>query len=189
MANSTKLILDAFSDLGKQLGDRFYFTGLKDCPSVYVGHSGDYLVVNNNESGIHFTGIEKIAQDLEEYGLIGGGQVTGFTGLYDTPSNYESGKYLISTENSLEYIDATELAKTLPVFPRDIPGTSSLPQPASDYNGEIVRVGCDLMISCDGEWKPLVSTDRLPLSEAERDFLSRMCHYCWRLYSIYRIYR
>jgi len=84
MANSTKLILDAFSELGKQLGDRFYFTGLKDCPSVYVGHSGDYLVVNDDESGIHFTGIEKIATDLTDYGF---GTIPSYTDLPDVTEN------------------------------------------------------------------------------------------------------
>jgi len=85
MANSTKLILDAFSELGKQLGDRFYFTGLKDCPSVYVGHSGDYLVVNDDESGIHFTGIEKIATDLTDYGFSS--TIPSYTDLPDVTEN------------------------------------------------------------------------------------------------------
>lgn len=116
MANSTKLILDAFSDLGKQLGDRFYFTGLKDCPSIYVGHSGDYLVVNDDENGISFTGVEKIAEDLIDYGFSPGegGVSSFFTGLSDTPDEYDDGKYLISTENGLSFtgISFTGLSDT-----------------------------------------------------------------------------
>ena len=45
------------------------FSGLQDTPSGYLSHSGDYLIVNDNESGIHFTGIEKIASDLTDYGF------------------------------------------------------------------------------------------------------------------------
>ena len=48
------------------------FSGFQDTPTGYLGHSGDYLVVNDGESGIHFTGIEKIAQDLTDYGFSAG---------------------------------------------------------------------------------------------------------------------
>ena len=47
----------------------YTFSGLHDTPLDYLGHSGDYLVVSDNESGVHFTGIEKIAYDLTDYGF------------------------------------------------------------------------------------------------------------------------
>ena len=163
------------SDMGAVIetyvSGKLYFSGMHDTPSGYFGHSGDYLVVSENESGIHFTGIEKIAQDLTDYGFGGNDSenITGFTGLHDTPSNYESGYYLRSTETGLEYIDSRELGQDIPVIPNNYNSSTDLPSPALDYDGEIVKVGCDTYMSCEGEWKPLVSTDRLPLSEAERD--------------------
>jgi hypothetical protein len=89
--------LRGIQEMGKFISDRFYFTKLQDTPNFYESYSGDYLVVSDNESGINFTGIEKIAQDLTDYGFIGGDSVTGFTGLDDTPTNYQghSGDYLV----------------------------------------------------------------------------------------------
>ncbi len=170
--SSTKQSLAGIEDLLFAVKD-YVPTGLfelKDTPTGYQGHSGDYLIVNDNESGIHFTGIEKIASDLTDYGFGGNDSesITDFTGLHDTPINYQSGYYLRSTETGLEYIDSTGIAKDIPVIPKEYNSSNDLPVPAIDYDGEIVQVGCELYISCDGEWKPLVSIDRLPLSEAEQ---------------------
>ena len=74
--NTTKKHLAAIEGIATTL--RYTFdnlsltSGLHDTPSGYLGHSGDYLVVNNGESGIHFTGIEKIASDLTDYGFLEG---------------------------------------------------------------------------------------------------------------------
>jgi hypothetical protein len=38
-----------------------------------VDSGGKYLVVNDGEDGVSFSGIEKIAQDLEDFGFAGGG--------------------------------------------------------------------------------------------------------------------
>ena len=84
---------------------------LIDTPTGYIGHSGDYLIVNDGETDIHFTGIEKIAQDLTDYGFVGGEGSTNFTGLLDTPSDYNNGYYLRSTENGIEYAEPAELGK------------------------------------------------------------------------------
>ena len=70
--NKANDFLNGIKSIGKYISDRYYLTLLKDTPTGYQGHSGDYLVVNDNESGIHFTGIEKIAQDLEDFGFAGG---------------------------------------------------------------------------------------------------------------------
>ena len=90
-----------------------YFTGLSDTPSGYVSHSGHYLIVNDGESGIHFTGIEKIAQDLTNHGFVGGEGSNHFTGLQDTPSDYNSGHYLRSTDNGIEYAEPSELGQDI----------------------------------------------------------------------------
>lgn len=86
------------------------FSGLKDTPTGYLSHSGDYLVVNDGESGIHFTGIEKIAQDLTDYGFS-----TTFTGLSDTPNSFVSGKYLRVNDagDALEYVDTQDLTEQI----------------------------------------------------------------------------
>ena len=64
--------LRGIQEMGNFISDKFYFNKLKDTPNFYEGYSGDYLVVNDNESGIHFTGIEKIATDLTDYGFLDG---------------------------------------------------------------------------------------------------------------------
>ena len=83
MANpSHKIILNAFQEIGKSVNKKLYITGLNDTPTSYLGHSGDYLVVNDSQDGVNFTGIEKIAYDLTDYGFLdgvggGGGSSTG----------------------------------------------------------------------------------------------------------------
>ena len=82
-------------------------------------------MVTDGEDGIGFSGIEKIASDLTDYGFGGDGGSSTIPSYTDLP-------------------DVTE------------------------NDGKIVALGCDLHFSCDGEWKPLVSIDRLPLSETEQ---------------------
>lgn len=108
MSSSAQNSISGFYEIGQRIANRLYFEKLRDTPTGYLGHSGDYLVVNDGESGIHFTGIEKIASDLTDYGFSAG--ETAFTGLHDTPTGYQSGYYLRSTETGIEYIDATGLA-------------------------------------------------------------------------------
>ena len=69
MSESTKKMLEALREMGAAVSEKLYITGLFDTPTGYQGHSGDYLVVSDNESGVHFTGIEKIAADLTDYGF------------------------------------------------------------------------------------------------------------------------
>ena len=136
--------INAIQEMGVAVSKRLYITGLNDTPTGYLGHSGDYLVVNDGESGIHFTGIEKIANDLIDYGFGGGAGSSDFTGLQDTPSDYNNGAYLRSTTNGIEYAG---------IEPTYYDSITELPALAASYNGEVVRVGCDLYLSCDGVWK------------------------------------
>ena len=80
--------LSGMSKVGEYVSNQFYFNKLKDTPTGYLGHSGDYLVVNDGESGIHFTGIEKIASDLTDYGFGGGSSdIPKYTDLPDATEN------------------------------------------------------------------------------------------------------
>ena len=81
--------LSGMSKVGAYVSDQLYFNKLKDTPTGYQGHSGDYLVVNDGETGIHFTGIEKIAADLTDYGFGGGASSTipSYTELPDVIEN------------------------------------------------------------------------------------------------------
>ncbi|NDG53836.1 MAG: hypothetical protein EBY39_12595, partial [Flavobacteriia bacterium] len=182
--------LSGMSNVGKYVSNQFYFTKFKDTPTGYLGHSGDYLVVNDDENGISFTGIEKIASDLIDYGFSSVGTLF-FTGLKDTPTGYQSGYYLRSTKTGIEYISSTglaadigksidftglkdtptgydnlsllqssnnginyitadDLSDILPVKPRSYGSVEELPVPASSYDREIFKVGCDLYLSCGG---------------------------------------
>ena len=133
------------------------FTGLYDTPTGYQGYSGHYLVVNDGETSLHFTGIEKIAADLTDYGFGGDGGSSNFTGLQDTPNNYSNGSYLKSTTNGLEYAG---------IVPTSYSDVLSLPSSATQHEGEIVKVGCDIYLSCNGEWQKLdtSSQDNIPSS-------------------------
>jgi len=89
MSNNLQHVLNqAFSGMGDAVRAKLYITGLNDTPTGYLGHSGDYLVVNDGETGIHFTGIEKIAQDLTDYGFAGGSStIPSYTDLPDVTEN------------------------------------------------------------------------------------------------------
>lgn len=83
--------------------------------------------------------------------------IVSFTGLTDTPNSYSnaSGKYLRvkDNEDGVEFFNIPDSAPKPPKFNN----TGDLPDPI-DNDREIVIVGCDLYVSCDGKWKP-VSTE------------------------------
>lgn len=81
MPESTKNMLNQFASIGKQLSAKFNIVSLTDTPNSYIGHSGDYLVVDNNQGGITFSGIEKIIEDLEAYGYSNAGSTSKFTNV------------------------------------------------------------------------------------------------------------
>tara|TARA_R110002153_G_scaffold77479_1_gene198945 strand:- start:15722 stop:18937 length:3216 start_codon:yes stop_codon:yes gene_type:complete len=113
--------------------------------------SGKYLV--STETGIEYRDIDLAASSFIE--------------LSDTPRDYDDGKYLASTANGLEWVDATttEGGDDTSVVPEVYDNINSLPL-AINQDGAIVRVGCDLYVSCDGQWKPLVESgsEQLPVS-------------------------
>lgn len=123
------------------------FTGLDDTPTGY--NSGYYLI--SNESGIeyqHFTGL---AGKLLNYGFQTGVGTVYFTGLKDTPNEYAIGEYLKSNDNGLEYIDSNTLAQELPVIPDVYDSLSLVPDP-NEHDGHLIQIGCELYISCNGQW-------------------------------------
>lgn len=90
--SSAKQSLSGIEDLLFAVKD-YVPTGLfelNDTPTGYLGHSGDYLVVNDGETGIHFTGIEKIASDLTDYGFLDGVGGVGGGGGSSTGGAFES---------------------------------------------------------------------------------------------------
>jgi hypothetical protein len=90
MSESTQKMLSGIAEMARSV-QTYVPTGLfqlKDTPTGYLGHSGDYLVVNDGETGIHFTGIEKIAADLTDYGFGGGDStIPSYTELPDVTEN------------------------------------------------------------------------------------------------------
>jgi len=148
-------------EMGAFISNKFYFNQLKDTPNFYEGYSGDYLVVNDNESGIHFTGIEKIAADLTDYGFGGSDSVTEFSGLQDTPSGYQghSGDYLVVNDNEsgIHFTGIEKISDDLDgklYSPRLPKYNYALPNP-DFFDGRVVASGCNLYYACEGEWIPV----------------------------------
>ena len=126
--------LSGMSKVGEYVSNQFYFNKLKDTPTGYLGHSGDYLVVNDGESGIHFTGIEKIANDLTNYGFGGGSSdIPKYTNLPDPTEN--DGK-IVASGCDLYYGCDSEWKKigadAIPP-PENIPGCISNLQEYNQY--------------------------------------------------------
>lgn len=75
-----------------------------------------------------------------------------FSGMQDTPTGYESGKYLISTASGVEWTDAPAGGGGGSSSITSYDSVASLP--ASQEVGTLATVGCDLYIACDGgEWQ------------------------------------
>jgi hypothetical protein len=94
--------LRGIQEMGRFVSDRFYLNFLNDVPNSYENASGQYLVVNDNESGIHFTGIEKIAADLTDYGFlneVGSGSGSSNTSTTDTQELTEQVSQTIVNDN------------------------------------------------------------------------------------------
>lgn len=88
----------------------------------------------------------------------GGGGSSTFTGLSDTPSTYNNGKFLQSVSDGLEWVNAPE--GTINYYNT----ISNLP--SSPSAGELAVVGCKLYISCDGEWTGVGTDSIAPPAEA-----------------------
>jgi hypothetical protein len=71
----------------------YYFLDLADVPDSYTGATGQYLTVSGNQ--VVFT--EMV-------------QITTLSGLADTPSSYDSGKYLRSTTSGTEWATISGVA-------------------------------------------------------------------------------
>jgi len=99
--NKANDFLNGIKGIGKYISDRYYLTLLKDTPTGYLGHSGHYLVVNDGEDGVGFTGIEKISKDLIEYGFLSSNVVTKYTD--NIPSASENDGKLIASGCDLYY--------------------------------------------------------------------------------------
>lgn len=120
-----------------QLSTGLSFTGLMDTPTGF--ESGKFLVAN--ETGLEWTDVS-------------------FTGLPDTPTGFESGKFLVANETGLEWVD-------MPVgggAPDSVDDITDLPDNPTD--GQLITVGCDLYIGCDGQWVKVGADAVAPPSEA-----------------------
>ena len=152
MSNKTGIEYISPTGLAKDIADTIVtgqflaFTGLNDTPTGY--ESGYYL--RSTETGIEYISPTGLAKDIAD--TIATGQFLAFTGLNDTPEGYENLSVLQSSNNSIQYTTLDELAGQLPVIPKTYISTTNLPSPASDHDGEVVKVGCNLYISCNGEW-------------------------------------
>jgi len=132
--DKVQFIYNAFQKMGAAISTKLNITGLNDTPTGYQGHSGDYLIVNDNESGIHFTGIEKIAADLTDYGFGGGSStIPSYTDLPDVTEN--DGK-IVARGCDLYYSCDGEWKKigadSIPP-PEDVPGCISNLEEYNEY--------------------------------------------------------
>ena len=131
------------------------FTGLQDTPT---GYSGDYFL-KSTEDSIEYISLEDITKtisaEMNDEGLL------TFTGLQDTPTGYKSGQFLRATEDSIEYIDPTGIQ----VFPSKHISENTLPE--NVVNNEIVSVGCNLYIGCEGKWQPINNPNNVTVNTSE----------------------
>jgi hypothetical protein len=131
------------------------FTGLQDTPT---GYSGDYFL-KSTEDSIEYISLEDITKtistEMNDEGLL------TFTGLQDTPTGYKSGQFLRATEDSIEYVDPTGIQ----VFPSQYISESILPENVVD--NEIVSVGCNLYIGCEGKWQPVNNPNNVTVNTSE----------------------
>ena len=133
--NKANDFLNGIKSIGKYISDRFYLTSLNDTPTGYLGHGGDYLVVNENENGISFTGIEKVAEDLD---LIGYNTIPQY-GSEDLPAaSTQVGKIVASGCNLLYSCNGkwTSLSSTSTTTsaPKDAPSCVSNLDEYVEYN-------------------------------------------------------
>ena len=103
-----------------------------------------------------------VAQNFLLIQQITGQLSTGlsFTGLSDTPTGYDDGKILQSTTTGLAWVD-------MPVgggAPDSVDDITDLPDNPTD--GQLITVGCDLYIGCDGQWVKVGADAVAPPSEA-----------------------
>jgi hypothetical protein len=151
-------LLDLYSKMGLSVRNEIKnisLTGLRDTPTGYVNHNGDYLVVNDSEDGVGFSGIEKIAQDLEDFGFAGGEGVSEFSNLTDTPSEYvdAGGKYLVVNdgEDSVGFSGIEKIAQDLEDFGFAGGEGASEFSNLTDTPSEYVDAGGKYLVVNDGE--------------------------------------
>jgi hypothetical protein len=163
------------------------FTGLYDTPSSYIDATGKFMRVNSDADALEYSDISFLNDivDAPESELVSGYlkldenrklvwspattdadiayTITGathFTGLLDTPTGYEHGKYLQSNNNELQYIDAYQLSDDLPVKPNQFDKTN-VPDATGIYDGEIININCVPYIACNAHWVPVVTSDQV----------------------------
>jgi hypothetical protein len=83
-----------------------------------------------------------------------------FTGLSDTPTGYDDGKILQSTTTGLAWVDMPIGGGT----PDSVDDITDLPDNPAD--GQLITVGCDLYIGCNGEWVKVGADAVAPPPEA-----------------------
>ena len=94
--------------------------------AAYMAHAGNWVKIYPNNGG-------------------GAGSIT-FSGLSDTPNAYNSGKFLQSTADGVEWVDIPAGGANATSYST----TGDLPNDSID--GSLARVGCDLLVRCNGEW-------------------------------------
>ena len=107
MSESTKLMLSGLYEMGKAVRDQLSglsFSGLSDSPTTQL--VSGFLALNDQGELIWRL---PTSGDIT-YSISG---ATHITGLLDTPSDYQKGKYLVSTDAGIEYKDITGLSKDL----------------------------------------------------------------------------
>lgn len=86
-----------------------------------------------------------------------------FTGLSDTPTGYDDGKILQSTTTGLAWVD-------MPAGGGGGGGVDSVDDitdlPDNPTDGQLITVGCDLYIGCNGEWVKVGADAVAPPPEA-----------------------
>ena len=134
--------LKNFSDV-----QNFIETQINRTQNIYgpVFASEDYWNNYKNTTDTNFL-TDGVIQNFLAIQQITGELSTGisFTGLNDTPTGYNDGKFLQSSTTGLGWVDAPAAGV------ESFDSTADLPLNPS--NGRLATVGCDLFIGCNGVW-------------------------------------
>ena len=127
-------MLDEFASIGKQLSAKFNLKDLHDTPTSYIGGSGKFLQVNDNEDGVGYASLSGQVSSQEIDWLV-------YSTISDLPSASEHhGMFAhVHSEGAAYMAHAGNWEKIYPVNAGSLTFTGLSDTPNSYYDGKILQ--------------------------------------------------